>query len=246
MIYQEQEENKPYRPANYRLWNVLLGELFDDFLYFFFPKAAGQLDMERGFTFLDSELVPLSPPEDDQFTNRHADKLVKVFTRKGGGVWKLLHIEIQGYAQENFPARMFQCFYRIREKYRRPVSSLAIFADDNKNFHPDRFEQSDRDTHLRYGFNTYKILAQDQEQLEQSDNPFALVVLTVKTALEGKRLTDEELYPLKIKLMKQLLSKQFSRRKTRAIMFFLQNYIRFENEGMNNKFEKEEFEQGLE
>jgi len=35
------------------LWKGLLDEVFDDFLRFVFPEVEDELDLERGFQFLD-------------------------------------------------------------------------------------------------------------------------------------------------------------------------------------------------
>lgn len=55
-------------------------------------------------------------------------------------------------------------------------------------------------TSLVYRFNIYKILEQDQPTLEASENPFAMVVLTVLVALQKKRVDEANLLDLKLTL----------------------------------------------
>jgi len=50
---------------------------------------------------------------------------------------------------------------------------------------------------------------------------------------------DELLLELKIKLAKQLLTKHIHKKKIRVLMNFLKYYVRFENQLINDKFEKE-------
>jgi predicted transposase/invertase (TIGR01784 family) len=99
-------------------------------------------------------------------------------------------------------------------------------------------------TSLRYTFNTCKIASQSDEELMASDNPFALVVLTIKAALAGKNIKDtdekdELLFALKLKLAKLLLTRQIAKEKIRVLMNFLKYYVRFENPDINTKFEQE-------
>ncbi|QEC52411.1 hypothetical protein EDD80_11043 [Anseongella ginsenosidimutans] len=93
-------------------------------------------------------------------------------------------------------------------------------------------------TQLIYAFNTYKLLEQDDAELERSKNPFATVLLIAKTALSGKKLDDKALYKMKIKLLKNLAGQQLPKKKIEAIMLFLTHYIRFEDKEMNRSFEQ--------
>jgi hypothetical protein len=60
------------------------------------------------------------------------DKLVKVFLRDGSEKWLLIHIEIHGYRESDFPKRVYHCNYRkkhfLLELYRRGMSREMIVA----------------------------------------------------------------------------------------------------------------------
>jgi hypothetical protein len=58
--------------------------------------------------------------------------------RQEGGVevWLLIHFEMQGKKEQAFPERMFIYAYRIYDRYRRPVISLAILCDDDPQWRP--------------------------------------------------------------------------------------------------------------
>jgi len=221
------------------LWKSILEEIFDDFLFFFFPDADKLFDLTKGFEYLDKELEQLFPPEQNEYATRYVDKLVKVFTLTGSEQWILIHIEVQGYNDKHFAQRMFTYFYRIFDKYNKPITAFAIFTEENKQFNPNVFEQEFLGTRLRYEFNIYKVIDQSEEELSQSNNPFAQVILTVLAAIKSKGLEEEEVFNIKIELTRRLLSKNIPKNKIRAIMNFLRYYIHFENPEMNLKFDKE-------
>lgn len=221
------------------LWKAILEDIFDDFLRFFFPNADELFDLNRGFEFLDKELEQLFPTNQDEFSPKYVDKLVKVFLNNGKEQWILVHIEVQGATDRHFGLRMFQYFYRILDKYQKPITAFAILTDRNKQFKPTHYEQQFLGTNLRYEFNSYKILDQDDAVLLEAHNPFAMVILTVKTALKKRKLSEEQLFKLKIDLAKRLLLKQLSKEKIRALMNFLKLYVRFGNEEFIGKFDQE-------
>ena len=123
------------------LWKATLEDLFDDFLRFFYPDANELFDLAKGFEYLDKELDQLFPPEADNYAPRYIDKLVKVFAKDGNEEWILIHIEIQSYTDKDFAKRMFQYYYRILDKYDKPITAFAIFADANRAFHPKHYER---------------------------------------------------------------------------------------------------------
>lgn len=221
------------------LWKAILEDLFDDFLRFFISDANHIFDMERGFEFLDKELEQLFPTNPDEFFPKYVDKLVKVFTKNGTEEWILVHIEVQGSKDEHFSERMFSYFYRILDKYKKPITAFAILTDNNKNFHPTHYERSFLGTKLRYDFNSCKILELNEQQLSESNNPFALVALTARIAIKKGKIKESELFELKLDLARLLLNKQIPKEKIRALMNFLKLYIRFGNEELVTKFEEE-------
>ena len=226
------------------LWKGVLEDVFDDFLKFFDPEAEQFYDFNKKFEFLDKELEQVFPPENDEYSPKIIDKLVKVFTRDGKEEWVLVHVEVQGQYQQDFARRMFTYFYRILDKYQKPITAYAIFTEAIHKERPNSFQLEFRGTSLLYTFNTYKISRQDEGELQASNNPFAMVILTAKAALAGKDFIDGKerdalLLKLKLELARQLLAKQIAKEKIRVLMNFLRYYVRFENPAINAKFEQE-------
>ena len=221
------------------LWKSLLEDVFSDFLTFFYPDANALFNLEKGFEYLDKELEQLFPPEENEYAPRFVDKLVKVFTKSGDDHWILVHIEVQGYKDKYFAERMFTYYYRILDKYHKPITAFAILTDGNKNVHPRKYEQTFLGTHVLYEFNSYKVLDQPDEDLINSDNPFALVILTVKAAIKSNNMNDDDLLLLKLDLAKRLLTKKIPKKKINNLMNFLKFYIRFDNTETDVKFDNE-------
>jgi hypothetical protein len=219
------------------LWKGILENVFEDFLRFFFTDADLLFDMQKGFQYLDKELEQLFPVE-DSMAPKYVDKLVKVFTLQGKEEWILIHLEVQGYNDKHFARRMFTYFYRILDKYNKPVTAIAIFTGTDKKFHPDAYEYDYLGTRNTFQFNTCVIIDQDEKVLAADNNPFATVLLTVLLALKNKKLDDDNLYQLKYTLAKNLLQKQFSKEKIDKLLIFLQLYIRFADSTYSAKFDK--------
>ena len=102
----------------------------------------------------------------------------------------MVHVEVQGSHDKTFAKRMFTYFYRILDKYDRPITALAILTDKNKSFHPTFYKYEFLETSVLYKFKTYKALDADIQELEKSDNPFASVIEVVQTALKKGRIAD--------------------------------------------------------
>lgn len=219
------------------LWKSILEDIFEDFLLFFYPDAGSFFDFSRGFEYLDKELEQLFPPEDNSYQTRFVDKLVKVHCRNGDNEWILVHVEVQGYHDPDFGRRMFTYYSRILDKYDKPITAFAIFTESNAAFKPCEYHREFMGTSVLYRYNAFKILEQDEEMLGQSDNPFAVVILTVKMALKGKSVSEDDLLSLKIGLVKDLLNRNFPKPKINSLLMFLRFYIRFENQETRFKFD---------
>jgi len=222
---------------NDTLWKGILENIFADFLSFFFQESENLFDVEKGFQFLDKELEQLFPAE-EILSPKFVDKLVKVFTKSGNEEWILVHIEVQGYNDEDFGERMFTYFYRILDRYGKRLTSIAIFTDSHKNFKPSVYFYEYLGTKLSFQFNSYKVIEQNEEVLMGSENPFAMVILTVLLAIKKGKFGDEHLFQRKYSLAKMLLSKSMTKKKIDHLLIFLQHYVTFADPRYNVKFDK--------
>lgn len=218
------------------LWKGIIENLVDDFIRYFFPNYVEEIDFERGFEFLDTELQKLMPDNPSQ--KRHADKLIQVWFKDGQEAWFLIHVEVQGYQDIQFAARMFECMYRIRDKYQRPVTGLAIYTDWNRRYHYTRFVETFLGTKVTYRFNTYVLRDHTPEILAKDTNPFAAVMEAAWQHL-GKKKTDDQLHSAKLDLIKRLLKRKVSREKIASIINFIKFFVPFTNSENLLKFEQD-------
>jgi hypothetical protein len=182
-------------------------EAFNEYLQAFFALCLSavhaEIDWARGFEFLDKELQKIAPQSETG--RRSVDLLVRVWRLDGEEQWVLIHIEVQGQYDVDFPSRMFEYHYRIRDVYRRPVASFAVLADDNPNWKPDRLVYSLWGCSVDFRFPIIKLtdLAKDAANLEQSGNPFAVIILAHLESMQtaGK---PEQRRVGKIRLIKSL------------------------------------------
>lgn len=109
---------------------------------------------------------------------RIVDKLVKVYLQNGEEKSLLIHIEVQSYREENFPERMFIYNYRIYDRYRREVISLALLADADENYRPNQFRIARWGFECKFKFPVIKLLDYGDkfEALRSQKNPFAMVL----------------------------------------------------------------------
>ena len=218
------------------LWKGIIEDLFEDFLGYFFPELYPLVDLEKGYEFLDKELQQIYPAS--ALGQRFADKLAKVYLKSGGELWLLVHIEIQGYTDQDFARRMFSMFYRLLDRYNVNVCQLAIFTDDSPHFFPTSFHYEKFGTWLNYGYRAWKLLDNPPDILSKSNNIFALVMEAAWGSMPLFK-NDEALYQLKTSLIRKLLTRDVGKATIRKLFQFIEHYAHFEKTELAINFENE-------
>ena len=167
-------------------WKEGIEEYFQPFMLFFFPVAAAEVEWSSGYEWLDKELQQIAPQSETG--RRTVDKLVKVWRQDGQEEWVLVHLEVQSQEDPEFVTRMYVYNYRLFDRYRRQVASLAVLGDDNQTWRPDRFGYTLWGSTVQFRFPAVKLLdwADRVEELEGERNPFAAVVLAHLKAMETR------------------------------------------------------------
>ena len=157
-------------------WKEALERYFEDFMAFFFPEAYAAIDWSRGYEFLDKELQQVA--QDAELGKRRADKLVQVWRKDGEPAWVLIHVEVQSQREAGFEERMYVYNYRLFDRYRRLVASLAVLGDESATWRPNQFGYDLWGCSVAFRFPVVKLLDYREQwpALEASDNPFATVV----------------------------------------------------------------------
>ena len=171
-------------------WKDILERFFFDFVGFFFPDVHAGIDWDKEYTFMDKELQQLV--RDSEIGRRLADKLVRVHTRDGSPLLVLTHIEVQGAYERDFAERIYVYNYRIYDKFRCPVVSLAVLTDESPGWRPASFGYQRWGFRLEMEFPMTKLLDyNDAAALEHNPNPFAIVVMAHLKTLETRHTTRE-------------------------------------------------------
>jgi hypothetical protein len=168
-------------------WKSAIETYFPDFMAFFFPQIHADIDWSRGFEFLDKELEQVV--RDAELGKRLADKLAKVWRLSGEESWVLAHLEVQSTEESVFPKRMYVYNYRLSDRYDIPVASLAILGDERSSWRPDRYQSELWGCAVDFRFPVVKLVdyRQNWQALEESRNPFAVVVMAHLKAQETRR-----------------------------------------------------------
>jgi hypothetical protein len=191
-------------------WKDILEQYFPQFIAFFTPQPYDEIDWSRDYTFLDKELQQVVPQAETGA--RRVDKLVKVFLLNGEETWLLIHIEIQGQREDDFPRRMYIYNYRLFDVYGREVVSLAVLTDEHRNWRPSHYGYERWGCRVSLDFPIIKLLdyTDREEELAASNNPFAVVVLAHLQTLATRR-DPAGRYNAKLNLAKQLYRKGYGR-----------------------------------
>lgn len=201
-------------------WKQILQLYFEEFMLFFFPQAHGEIDWTRQPEFLDKELEQVV--RDAELGKRLADKLVKIYRIGGEETWILIHLEIQSQSESDFSERMFIYNYRIYDRYKRSVASLAVLGDEQVNWRPNQFGYELFGTKVEFQFPIVKLLdyQQRQSELEASRNPLATVVMAHLAAVQTKsdRLQRKQ---QKLSLVRRLYQQGFEREDVLNLLAFV-------------------------
>jgi len=191
-------------------WKEILEAYFPEFMHFFFPEAYVEIDWRRGYRFLDKELQQVVA--DAELGRRYADKLVEVWLKNGQTEWLLIHVEVQGKQEPEFEERMFVYNYRLFDRFRRTVVSLAVLADESPKWKPEKFGYGRWGCKVEMIFPSVKLLAyrENSDDLEHSKNPFAVVVMTHLRALDTRQDHARRMW-WKMELCKSLYARGYSR-----------------------------------
>lgn len=201
-------------------WKEVIERFFERFMAFFFPRARRLIAWEKGFEFLDKELQKITRPAEQ--SRRTVDKLVRVYLKRGGELWVLIHIEVQGQRDHTFARRVFVCNYRLFDRYDRPVASLVILSDAQPEWRPHEFGYAVFGSEMKLRFPAIKLLdyRAQEARLRRSRNPFAIVTLAHLKALQTRRAPQARM-EAKLELIRLLRGQKDLRREVFDLLRFI-------------------------
>jgi len=201
-------------------WKDLLDQFFEAFMEFFFPDAHAQIDWTRGVEFLDKELQKITA--DAALGRRVVDKLVKVWLKTGAEIVTLVHTEVQGDREPDFEHRVYIYHSRISDRFNAQVATFVVLTDRSPKWRPEQFGYELLGTKLTLQFSMVKFLDyRDRwDELEQSQNPFAVVVMAYLRMIETRRDPRKRLH-WKLTLTKMLYDRGYDKKTIIALFHFL-------------------------
>jgi len=201
-------------------WKEALEQYFPEFTAFFFPQIYAGVDWFRGYEFKDKELRKITI--DAEFGKRRGDRLVKVWRKNGDEARVFVHVEVQSQRQSSFERRMYVYNYRLFDRFRCHVVSLAVLGDEQHKWRPRQFERKLWGCRLKFEFPVAKLLDYGAKWngLEKSTNPFAVVVMAHLKAKETRN-DDERRKEWKFYLIRQLFERGYAREDVARLLRFI-------------------------
>ena len=191
-------------------WKETLERYFNPFLLFCFPEVHRQIDWSKGYAFLDKELQEVV--RDAQLGKQRVDKLVRVVLLDGREEWILIHVEIQTQVDGTIPLRVYQYHHRVEDRFGKPVLTLVVLADEQKDWRPCFYQQELLGCRTRFEFPICKLsdFGEDMWVFENASNPVA-VVIGAHLSAQRTRKNHEERLGIRWRMLRNLYERGWSR-----------------------------------
>jgi hypothetical protein len=207
-----------------RSWRDILTENADDAVLFFMPGLAADRDYGKKPQLVPTELPAIGADSDKG--SRNTDVGLSIPLKTGADQRVAFHIEQQHAKDPDFALRMFQGYYRMSDRLRIPVTSLAIFTGAHKPV--NEYNASCYGTELNFRYNAYYVADADVEELKRDKRVFALVALAAHRMLEaGEDPGDRGKYSLE--LLSLTKERGYDLKKAMEIQRFIYRILRIKD-----------------
>lgn len=231
------------KPIDYdALLKEFISDFFPDFIAFVNPALYDAIDWEKGYVFLEQELInALRGKFKIKGKSKRTDKLVKVVLKEGKEHFVFVHIEFQHKPEKGFARRMYIYRTLICLRYDiDDISAIAIFTanpppEEEKSYRNDTFGTS-----IIYTFKTL-VAADLQEEvlIQASHNPFAIAMLAALYTYRSRNKPRLRLL-LKAKLFALVRAKGAPVEKIVQLLIFVRDFVHlpehFEHEFQFNQY----------
>ena len=232
-------------------WKYILSKYFRPFMELCWADRSTEVNWSKKPKFLDKELVKIA--KEAVTGNRVIDKLIEVELIDGKRCCILIHLEVQLAKHKDFSKRMIIYRYRLQDWYgwEQSVASMAILLDDDPFWRPCSYSQGLWDSKISMEFPIIKLIDYNEkiQELEQSTNPFAIIILAQLAALKKQEV--ELKLASKLQITRKLYSSGFNKKEVIELFRFIDWVINLPKESeekfMRNlaKLEKEEFDKNF-
>lgn len=183
-------ENKKLRIDYDGKWKALIEAEFENFVLFFLPEWHDLIDFKAGVTFLQQELSEITATKHKK-GELIKDNIAQLQLKSGAKNLLQIHTEVHSYGNLDFSEVMYQRFYRTYDKYKLPLTAIAIFVGQDIPVHCKAYHYQCGQTKLTYQYPVYIVKNKTAIGLQRkSANPFAIALLAclyiIKTKTRNK------------------------------------------------------------
>lgn len=160
-------EDAGHDPVIKQVLQTFIGEFFD----LFYPDIAARLDFAT-VKWLDKEVFT-DPPGGNQ---RTADLVAQVHTKTGQPEILLLHIEPQRRRDKEFPRRVFEYWFLLRQRYDFAVLPVAVYLSPGAGgIVSEKYDETlFGEIQLTFRYRAVGLPDLLASEYEERDNPLAL------------------------------------------------------------------------
>jgi hypothetical protein len=166
----------PAASADGPSWAELLERDPQAFFALLFPAIYPEVDWRRPAELLEEEVRQTVRPG-EQATGA-TDKLLRLWRRSGEEVWVLLHVETRARGLPAFEQLMDRWSFRCFDRYGRHPVCLALLADDDPTWRPERHSRELGGCRAEIRFPTVKAmdLGERPGEMASFDSPVARIL----------------------------------------------------------------------
>ncbi|MEJ5055529.1 hypothetical protein [Sphingobacterium sp. MYb382] len=227
---------------NDELLKAMFEANFLEFLCFMYPNAKKRFDLTKEIEFLNKELLEISPYRARKRGKRIVDILAKIRKKEEQENWIIVHTEIQSSIQKDLAFRLFQYHYRLIDRYRSPIETIAFFIGAKHEQGPTSYKGVNLKTKIYFHYPSYHIFDHHEKDLLAMNNIFGLIILTCqKATMEGK-VSDEDLGKERLLIAKEAIRRNYPYDNTLKFLIFLKNFLYIDVQEIDNIFNKQLFQ----
>ena len=200
-------------------WKLILTVFFDLCIGFIKPELYAMIDWNRPVEFLEQELYEIIKT---RFRGaKICDKLAKVWLLDGKPCWILVHAEVESNPKKDFPRRFYWYRVLIADKHKTDnIFSLAIYTGPKSKWQVNQYSFRFMENEISFRFPVFKVWEQNKDDLINSENPFALLVLAQQFANETRQDMDQRL-TFRQKLFELATERKISKRVIWHLLIFV-------------------------
>jgi vacuolar-type H+-ATPase subunit H len=222
-------------------WKHLLTEFLEEAVALMHPKLYEVVDWTVPPVFLEQELInALKGRFKIKDKRKFTDKLAKLHLKSGEDYYIILHAEAQHEPEEGFNKRMYiyRCLIYLWSDIDE-ITALAIFTGAPPDANSLEYNHECLGTEILYRYKFYIAVEQNEQELLESDNPFAIAILaamyTYQTINDAERR-----FAFKRKVFELAQKKNISIDKMSKLLTFVKDFM-YLPEALEREFEEESF-----